>query len=533
MQKKKILIVFFSIISFIIIFCVVMAVTYLKTDFFKSNKQLFFKYLIEKNQIWDILLENNHENNNKSYIGTGNINFIYDNNGVPEIENDYIGNELNKKITKLNKINNLYGDIKSNVDKKNKRESYKLTLSKNEEINQENDEKNIMNFEFVKDSDKYVFKSDEILKVYVGLENNNVNDLIKKIGIEDNDIIPQKINFENINENFFQISDEEKEHIYETYKDIFIQSLDSSKYQNENNKIININNNEYKTNLYSLTITKSDSIELLINMLNTLKQDSITLNLICNKIKTINPNSKYISIKDVVEQIDKYKEQVEKLEKTNEEFIKIEIYKDKNVIRKIDFSLDKEKHITFDYEEKNGKAIVEIQIKDNEKEQTKIDYDLKKSFFNTKKIRIIKDSNNIIYQIVFYNIKNIYKNIIDDIEINGTNNINQYSLEELKKIYDSYKNLNDEDVEVSFNIKLYDYNEDETRSVIYFLIYKSKIGAEITNRKKYTDEIQNIIKIDNTNSVMLNNYPKENVEQFLNLIYNNGKKILKKKIGIK
>ena len=123
MQKKKILIIFFSIIGFIIVFCVAMAGIYLKTDLFKSNKQLFFKYLIEENQMWKMISFNHEKSiNNKSYTSSGTINFIYEYSDIHNVENDNISNKLKQNITNLKNISNLSGNIKSSVDKENKKE---------------------------------------------------------------------------------------------------------------------------------------------------------------------------------------------------------------------------------------------------------------------------------------------------------------------------------------------------------------------------------------------------------------------------
>ena len=524
MQKKKILIIFFSIIGFIIVFCVAMAGIYLKTDLFKSNKQLFFKYLIEENQMWKMISLNHEKSiNNKSYTSSGTINFIYEYSDIHNVENDNISNKLKQNITNLKNISNLSGNIKSSVDKENKKELYTLELLKNQE--------RIMNFELVRDDYKYALKSDEIVKSYIGIENNNINDFLKKMEISNNEIIPEKINFENINEIFFELQPEDREHIYETYKNVFIKSLNNKKYGKEKNKIININNNKYNVKLYTLSITKAETIELLKKILQTLKQDSITLNIISNKIKIINPDSSYTDIKKITEQIDIYIEEIEKQEKSNDEFIKIEVYSDKNVTRKVNFIFENVKQISLEYEQKDGKEYMQITQNIFSKESTNISYKFKDALFNTKKIKITKEGELTTYQLILYNIKDIYKNILDNIEKNKDNNTNQFNLEEIRKIYDDYEKMDDEDVEISLNIELYKPKNDNSKKVIYLMIYKSKIGLEVNNKKIYTDDdIENTIKLDDSNSVMLNKYQKKSIDEFLKAIYNNTKKILKKKI---
>ena len=526
MQKKKVLIIFFSILIFIFIFSGIMTFIYLKTDLLKSNKQLFFKYLIEENKMCNMIFVNPEVfMNNNSYTSNGTIDFIYDYAGIQEVENDNISKNIKQNIKDLKNIENLSANIQSNVDKKNKKSFYNIELLKNEE--------SIMNFEFVRDNDKYAFKSNEIVKAYIGIENNNINDLLKKMENVDSEIIPSKINFENINESFFKLQMEDKEHIYETYKNIFVQSLDNKKYVKEKNKKINVNNNTYNTNLYTLSLTKAESIELIKKVFQTLKQDSITLNVISNKIKIINADSEYSNIKKITEQIDNYLEEIEKQEKTDEEFIKIDVYEDKNIVRKVDFTFESTKQISFEYEEKDGKEYMQIIKKNFSDEPTDISYNFKDAILNTKKIKIIKDGELTTYQLVFYNIKDIYKNMIDKIEKDSNGNENQYDLEKIRKIYEYHEKMNDEDVEISLNIKLYNEKNDETNTSIYLKAYTSKIGIEVNNKKKYTDDIQsNSIKLNENNSLMLNNYPKDAIDKFLKLLYNNTQKVLKKKIAL-
>lgn len=472
MQKKKILIRFFIIIISILILSSIVAVIYMKTDLLKSDKQLFFKYLVEENQMLDMIsLNQESDNSQKSFSSIGTVDYLYEYNNMKEIKNDQIGNNLKQKTKDLKNLSGLSGSIISSVDKKNKKATYQLELLK--------DEEDIMNFELVRDEDKYAFKSEQIVKDYVGIENNNINEFLKKMNIIDNEIVPSKINLEDIYQALSKFTPEEKEHIYETYKNIAIQSLDAKNYSKQKNKIININNSEYTTNVYTLTLTKTESLDLLIKILQTLKQDSITLNLISNKIKMINPDSDYIKITKLIEQIDFYIQELEKQEKSDSEFIRVDVYSDKKIVRKIDFCLENDKQISFEYEEQDGKQSLQITQKNITKEATSVVYNIKDALLNTKKLKIIKTSNSTSYQLVVYNIRDIYKNIIDDLQKNNNNDTevndeSQYDLEEIQEIYNQYKDMKDEDVEISFNIDLYNEKEDKNRTEIYLLVCNSK-----------------------------------------------------------
>ena len=560
MQKKKNLIIVLISIMSILLLGIVLAVVYLKTDFLKTDKQLFYKYLLEENQMLDMVKKEKQNKNSKSYTGSGNIDFIYEyNNDVEVNENDQIAKNLQKNLQNLESLKKLTGTIESNVDKTNNKEYHAVQLEKNEE--------KIMEFELARDEEKYAIKSKQVANSYIGIENDNLKEFLKKMGIENEEIIPDKIDFEKIYKAITEINPDEKEHIYETYKEVLLQSIDSSNYSKQKNQKININNNAYNTDLYTLTLTKAEAIDNLVKILQTLKQDSITLNMICNKIKVINPNSS-INIRKLNEKIDLYIDEVNKIEKSDNEFIRIDVYVDKKIVRKIDFLLENKKQISFEYEEKDGKKILQVTRNNFLEEPTAIVYDIRESLLNTKKIRIIKEADFTTYQFVMYNIKDIYKTILDEqrkqnetaedeekIEATNENNIenkeddrnenineseyendvnkyNQDNIDEIQKIYDEYNNIDEELAEISLNIKLQNNRENNTLDSLYLLIFNSKAGMDISNEKNYTDDIEKNITLDQSNSIMLNNYSKETIDKLIEAVRNKGKEILKRKIGL-
>lgn len=196
-----------------------------------------------------------------------------------------------------------------------------------------------MNIELVRDNDKYAFKSKQLVNAYIGLENNNIKDFANKMGIENAENLPEKIDLSKMYKALFEISKDEKEHIIETYKNIMIQEIKDNNYEKKEKQNITINNSSYVTNMYSLTLSKAESIDLAIKMLETLKEDSITLNLITNKVKTVNQNSEYTNINKVHQKIEDYIEELKALEKTENEFIRIDLYINKIKLKKLTFHL--------------------------------------------------------------------------------------------------------------------------------------------------------------------------------------------------
>lgn len=526
MQKKKDLIIVLIIMIIILSIGAIAGILYIKTDFLKTDKQLFYKYLLEENKMLDMVKFENMENNMKSYIGTGEIKGFYEvNNSIDINENDKIAQEINENMKKLKKLQNITGIIETNVDRQNSNVYHKIKIKQEEE--------DFIDLELVRNEEKYAVKSKQITDEYVGIENKDLKRFLKKWNIENDEIIPDEMDFEKTYKTLTKINSDEKEHIFETYKEVLFQSINSENYTKQKNKKISINNNIYNTDSYTLTLSKAESIDILLKILQTLKQDSITLNMICNKIKVINPDSS-IDISKLIEIIENQIEEVNKITKSDSEFIKINMYVDKKTVRKIDIVFESEKQILLEYEENNGKE--ELQISQNNiiDESLIVDFDIKKVFSNIKKIRIIKENDFTTYQFVMYNIKDMYKKILDNMSNRSEtseeeNGDSQANFDEMQSLYDKYNGMDDDDTEVSFNIKNKKNNKNKAETSIYILEPNSKIGINILYEKNYTDNIVETVALEKSNSVMLNNYSKKNIENLLNAIISKGKNIIEVK----
>lgn len=524
MQKKK-LIYFLVVILIVLVLCATAVVIYLETDLFKSDKQLFYKYLLEENQMLEILSDNVLENDNKSYTTSGNIEYIYEyDDEIEKIKNDEIAKNIQENIKKLGNLEGLNGTIESTVDNTNKKAYYNIKLQK--------DGSKIMSLELARDEDKYAFKSNELVDTYIGLESNNLKNLATKFGIENTENIPDNIDLSKIYQALLKIDSDEKEHVIETYKEVMVLGIDDSNYSKLKNQKITINDNEYITDLYSLSLSKTETIDIVIKMLETLKQDSITLNMIANKIKLIDPNSEYASISKLTEQIQVYIEEINKIEKSDKEFIRIDLYLDNKIVRQIDFVYENQKQISFKYEEKDGKKIVQINQKKLVEESDSIVYDFADSLLKTKQINIIKESDVTLYQFVMYDVEDIYKKILDEVQSDQQDIIQEGSIEEIKKIYNEYKSIDDELSKISFNIQINNNRTEKVQTSFYIKAYNSKIGINIVSDKKYEENLEKQVYLDDNNAIMLNNYSKEQIDKLMQSAKNKCEKILKTRLGI-
>ena len=175
-QKKKITLIIAIIVLIVLI--LVSVVLYVFTDLFKSDKQLFYKYLLDENEMFSILDEFKFQQNTKSYTANTNAYAIYEyDNKIEDFENDQMIKNLKENIKSFEYLDGLKGTVESRVDKQNKKQYHNIQLNRNDN--------KVIQMDILRNGDRYAFKSDEILKAYIGIENDNLKELVSKLKVTD------------------------------------------------------------------------------------------------------------------------------------------------------------------------------------------------------------------------------------------------------------------------------------------------------------------------------------------------------------
>ena len=335
----------------------------------------------------------------------------------------------------------------------------------------------------------------------------------------------------------FKISKEEKEHIKSVYKDVLYKEIDKANYTKEKNCKIVIEGDNYYTNKMTLTLNKEQSIEAEIKVLEKLKEDSITLNLIANKIKTINQNSEYASVNKLNEEIQKYIENLQKEEKNNDEYIKVEIYEYNGKTIRLDLYIKEEKKLQLEYIDKNGTKKLNINQLFTKNESGAIIYDIKTSLLGANDISITKNGDNIKIDAQLYDVKEIYKNILDETKDNyskqnenESNNITKSDIEEIQKIYDQYDQVNSKLMKIGISFEIQKQSDNNEQILVYGNICGSKLGVKLNAEKNFTDDLGEIPTIDDKNCVIMNKYSKEKIEGIAKLLTTKTLNLIKQKI---
>ena len=221
MKNKKIIIIS-SVITMMIL--VILVVAYFTTDFLKTNKQLFCKYiknikLIDNEFIAQSDLAFNKIINN-TYASSSNLNVSM------TIPNQETGISDIKEILSINSKG-----LKNNLLKQSYRD---FVLS--------NDNKDLLTLKYLRDNDKYGLFSENIVSKYLTVQNLNLKELLGKLGVKDTINIPDSIsiNFDEL----FKIDKNALESIEIKYLSILYNNIEKDNFY----KIPRFQMNEYLQN---------------------------------------------------------------------------------------------------------------------------------------------------------------------------------------------------------------------------------------------------------------------------------------------
>ncbi len=265
-MKKKII---WGIIAVLIIVAALMGILYYTTDLFKSPEQLFYKHLADdvnflgKTTYADVMKELKKE----AEASSENAGEITAKVTTTDTQTQEIATVLEKgKITydmkTVGKEKKMQGDITLNYDGKD-----------------------IVTVNVLQNKEQYGIKVAEAYDKYVSVENNNLKALFQKLGVDTTDI-PDKIEMVDYYE-LLNIDEETLKHIEDTYTGVIKQNIPVESYSVEKNVTVKIDGEDITTNAYKLTLTEEQTKVILEKVLETLKADDTTLNLIIEKYNMI------------------------------------------------------------------------------------------------------------------------------------------------------------------------------------------------------------------------------------------------------
>lgn len=299
-KKSKKIIVFVIILLLILIIISSLLLVYFLTDIFKGNKELFFKYISQ--------ISNNEngfvEQNVQTYLNKKNTN-SYNNEGSFTI------NAIDSSVTNIENLNNFNISFSGKKDNTNSKEEQNISLNYSSNVN--------FPLVYRKIGNQLGVQTDYVGSRFLTVESDKLNNLqgenineLKNII----NILGALGNLTNIQINQEQLN---------SYTNIF-QNINEDKFS----KLNDLNGTGYR-----LTLQGSETKELVINLLETLKQDQTSLENLNNYLKEFK-NSNNITTNNIEELISNIKSN----NYLDNETLEITVYKNNGKLSKLLISIN-------------------------------------------------------------------------------------------------------------------------------------------------------------------------------------------------
>ena len=301
MKKKGILIAIIVLIVLLVLAGGAFAYIYFATDLLKTDKELFQKYAVqmgdsENGFIPSILEEYGNKKSTTAYENNGSISA--NTTITADTSTDSTLQELSSVLEQANAANISFS---GRVDNANRKVEQNIVLNYSDTVN--------FPFNYKQDGDVYALQADAISPTYIAFENNNLQEFAQKLGVTDVSSIPNKIEFKEIQS--LKFTDEEKTHIVEQYVMPAFDRFTDDKFSREENADGSVT--------YVLSVTNIELRDTAVQMLETLKNDTMLL----NKINSIIQETSQMFGEDSTEQSQLTAEQIDQaITSLNEEDLK-------------------------------------------------------------------------------------------------------------------------------------------------------------------------------------------------------------------
>lgn len=297
-QKRNSKIILIAIILLVILILIAGGIyAYFATDIFKSNKELFFKYVTQMGDEEEGFIEANlkeyfEKQKNTPYVNEGSLSVnVTDPDNKEQFEN----------------VNNMNVTFDGQVDIANSQ------LLQNISIN-------------YSDSVKFPFSFKQIGNI-IGIQTKYVGS--KYIAVDKDELQNTEESFEKLEEfSNVTVTQEDLQHIKDTYFNVLNEQLQDSNFS----KIEESNSKGYK-----LTLTGEELKNITVKLLETLKNDQATLDKLNEYIK-IHKNSAKVTVSD----IDNLIKDINNNSEIDDKNIEITVYQEKQKTSKLTIKIDKE-----------------------------------------------------------------------------------------------------------------------------------------------------------------------------------------------
>lgn len=258
MKKRgsKVLIIVFIVVILIAISGGAFAYAYLYTDIFKTEQELFAKYLLQ----------------NVDEIGQ-TLSFIGINETEEKLKQSKYEESMSISYTEAGKLE---PNAKITIDTQNDPINKKyygmigLVIDGLEET---------LKLEYMNENEAYSLRFTNAVEEFLTVKNSNLKQFATNLGMDEEIVqqIPDSIDFEKFSLEELKFTDEEKNTEMIKYTSLIYNNIAEENYTKSKDVVITLNGKTITTNAYILTLNMQDIKNLVIQLLETLKQDEIVL----------------------------------------------------------------------------------------------------------------------------------------------------------------------------------------------------------------------------------------------------------------
>ncbi|MCI8586996.1 MAG: hypothetical protein HFJ49_00090 [Clostridia bacterium] len=273
-KSKVILTVVITLVVLILAIVGTVTYLYLKTDIFKSNKEIFAKYMEQT---------------------TTQIENVFDKEKAEEITKKIKENSSESKtvLTFNDEKSEALSKISVSMDIKNDATNKKIY----NDIKLMNGEEKILETEYMTSENSISLRLTDVVKQFLTIDDTNLEQLANSLNMEVSNIqaILELLRYKNT-DNSLSLTNEEIKTLKETYTNVISSNIVNSDFSKKTDVMLTVNGNTVTANSYILTIKPDKYKNILKKAMEQLKDDTIILSKL-EKIDTVNTNNEGNSLK--------------------------------------------------------------------------------------------------------------------------------------------------------------------------------------------------------------------------------------------
>ena len=271
------------------------------------------------------------------------------------------------------------------------------------------------------------------------------------------------------------ITEEERTHIQETYNQVIQQTISDSLYTKQKEMTIQKDGIEYVTTAYRLDLSSQDVKNVAVQILQTLREDSITLNWLTTKAKLLGLGEEYTQVNQLTATIENWIEQINENENFAEGGLSLVVYTYQGETIQMEAIMGNTLKLTINSENgETGNSKINIQLENLSSEG------------DFSKIQL-------------------------SVTINVT---------DAQTVIQGEMNIDDETMYTVNTTTTGTASQNNVNTITEFIMNQGGESWTInyTEQKNFVEEVENMVLLDNTNCAILNDYPTDQLQQLLTAI---------------